>query len=29
LVSLTLAVVAINSWNRFSVGFRVPPGFTL
>jgi AhpD family alkylhydroperoxidase len=25
LVSLTLAVVAINGWNRFSIGFRVPP----
>jgi AhpD family alkylhydroperoxidase len=24
---LTLAIVAINGWNRFSVGFRVPPGF--
>ncbi|HEU5395727.1 MAG TPA: carboxymuconolactone decarboxylase family protein [Verrucomicrobiae bacterium] len=27
LVNLTLAIVAINGWNRFSVGFRVPPGF--
>jgi AhpD family alkylhydroperoxidase len=25
LVNLTLAVVAINGWNRFSVSFRVPP----
>lgn len=25
LVNLTLAVVAINGWNRFSIGFRVPP----
>lgn len=29
LVNLTLAIVAINGWNRFSVGFRVPPGFAL
>ena len=27
LTSLTLAIVAINGWNRFSVGFRMPPGF--
>lgn len=27
LVNLTLAIVAINGWNRFSVGFRVPPRF--
>ncbi|PTY08728.1 alkylhydroperoxidase [Opitutaceae bacterium EW11] len=27
LAALTLAIVAINGWNRFSVGFRVPPGF--
>ena len=26
LVALTLAVVAINAWNRISVTFRVPPG---
>jgi AhpD family alkylhydroperoxidase len=26
LVHLTLAVVAINGWNRFGVGFRLPPG---
>lgn len=26
LVELTLAIVAINSWNRFSIGFRVVPG---
>ncbi len=25
LVNLTLAVVTINGWNRFSVGFKVPP----
>jgi AhpD family alkylhydroperoxidase len=25
LVNLTLAVVTINGWNRFSIGFRVPP----
>jgi AhpD family alkylhydroperoxidase len=25
LVNVTLAVVAINGWNRFSIGFRVPP----
>ena len=25
LVNLTLAVVAINGWNRFAIGFRVPP----
>ncbi|HEY0946304.1 MAG TPA: carboxymuconolactone decarboxylase family protein [Opitutaceae bacterium] len=24
-VNLTLAIVAINGWNRFSVGFKVPP----
>jgi AhpD family alkylhydroperoxidase len=24
-VNLTLAVVAINGWNRFAIGFRVPP----
>lgn len=27
LAQLTLAIVAINGWNRFGVGFRVPPGF--
>ena len=26
LVNLTLAVVAINGWNRFAISFRVPPG---
>lgn len=26
IVELTLAIVAINSWNRFSIGFRVAPG---
>jgi AhpD family alkylhydroperoxidase len=26
LQELTLAIVAINGWNRFNVGFRVPPG---
>jgi AhpD family alkylhydroperoxidase len=25
--NLTLAIVAINGWNRFGVGFRLPPGF--
>ena len=25
LTNLTLAIVAINGWNRFSVGFKVPP----
>lgn len=25
LVNLTLAIIAINGWNRFSVGFKVPP----
>jgi AhpD family alkylhydroperoxidase len=25
LVNLTLAVVAINGWNRFAIGFRIPP----
>ncbi|ACB76413.1 carboxymuconolactone decarboxylase family protein [Opitutus terrae] len=24
---LTLAIVVINGWNRFNVGFRTPPGF--
>jgi AhpD family alkylhydroperoxidase len=28
LVNLTLAIVAINGWNRFSVGFAVPPGYS-
>jgi AhpD family alkylhydroperoxidase len=28
MVSLTLAIVAINGWNRFSVGFAVPPGYS-
>ncbi|MBI3885852.1 MAG: carboxymuconolactone decarboxylase family protein [Opitutae bacterium] len=26
LFQLTLAIVAINGWNRLNVGFRVPPG---
>jgi AhpD family alkylhydroperoxidase len=26
IVDLTLAVVAINSWNRLAIGFRTPPG---
>ena len=26
LVSLTLAVVAINGWNRFAISFRTVPG---
>ncbi len=26
LVELTLVIVTINSWNRFSIGFRVEPG---
>ena len=26
LVDLTLAIVAINSWNRFAIGFRAVPG---
>ncbi len=26
LVNLTLAVVAINGWNRFSISFRTVPG---
>lgn len=25
-VALTLAIVAINGWNRLNVGFRTPPG---
>lgn len=28
LAHLTLAIVTINGWNRFCVGFKVPPGFT-
>ena len=27
LAYLTLAIVAINGWNRINVGFRTPPGF--
>lgn len=27
LANLTLAITAINSWNRFGVGFGMPPGF--
>jgi AhpD family alkylhydroperoxidase len=26
LVNLTLAIVAINGWNRFAIGFRAVPG---
>ncbi len=26
LVNLTLAITAINSWNRISIGFRTVPG---
>lgn len=26
LLELTLAIIAINGWNRLNVGFRVPPG---
>lgn len=28
LLELTLAIVTINGWNRFNVGFRVPPQAT-
>jgi AhpD family alkylhydroperoxidase len=28
IVNLTLAIVTINGWNRFSVGFAVPPGYS-
>lgn len=28
LLDLTLAIVTINGWNRFNVGFRVPPEAT-
>jgi hypothetical protein len=24
-VELTLAIIAINGWNRLAIGFRVPP----
>lgn len=27
LANLTLAIVAINGWNRFNVGFRTPPRY--
>lgn len=27
LANLTLAIVVINGWNRFNVGFKVPPRF--
>jgi AhpD family alkylhydroperoxidase len=27
LAQLTLSIVAINGWNRFNVGFRMPPRF--
>ena len=27
LANLTLAIVTINGWNRFNVGFRMPPRF--
>ena len=26
LVTLTMAIVAINGWNRLAIGFRMPPG---
>jgi alkylhydroperoxidase family enzyme len=26
LVALTLAIVAINGWNRLAIGFRAVPG---
>lgn len=26
LVDLTLALIAINAWNRLAIGFRTPPG---
>jgi len=26
LVSLTMAIVAINGWNRLAIGFRAVPG---
>jgi alkylhydroperoxidase family enzyme len=29
LTNLTLVIVAINGWNRFSVGFGMPPGFDI
>jgi len=29
MTKLTLAIVAINGWNRFNVGFAVPPGVSL
>jgi AhpD family alkylhydroperoxidase len=29
LTNLTLAIVTINGWNRFSVGFKMPPGFEM
>jgi alkylhydroperoxidase family enzyme len=25
IVDLTAAIAAINTWNRFAIGFRVPP----
>ena len=28
LTQLTLAVIAINGWNRLNIAFRVPPGAT-
>lgn len=28
LAKVTLAITAINSWNRFGVGFRLPVGFS-
>jgi alkylhydroperoxidase family enzyme len=27
LIDLTLAIVAINGWNRLNIAFRIPPGF--
>ncbi|HTQ39823.1 MAG TPA: carboxymuconolactone decarboxylase family protein [Pirellulales bacterium] len=26
IMDLTLAITTINSWNRFAIGFRLPPG---
>jgi hypothetical protein len=27
LVDFTLAIVAINGWNRLNISFRIPPGY--
>jgi alkylhydroperoxidase family enzyme len=27
LVDLTLAIIAINGWNRLNISFRIPAGF--